>query len=55
MSHGQDPPLVHAEITLTRMIVAGHIRTYDRPKEGAGSEEAPSTKSASASGNAINA
>ncbi|KAF2641179.1 WD40 repeat-like protein [Massarina eburnea CBS 473.64] len=27
----------------------GHIRTWDRPKEGAGSEEAPSTTSASAS------
>ncbi|KAJ4299086.1 hypothetical protein N0V90_004330 [Kalmusia sp. IMI 367209] len=27
----------------------GHIRTWDRPKEGAGSDEAPSTASASAS------
>lgn len=26
---------------------AGHIRTYDRPKEGAGSDEASTTASAS--------
>lgn len=39
--------LLHAG-TMVITNAAGHIRTYDRPKEGAGSDEA-STTTASAS------
>jgi hypothetical protein len=43
--HGRS--LIHAGTALIGNVV-GHIRTYDRPKEGAGSDDTAST-SASAS------
>jgi hypothetical protein len=46
VSH-QGRSLVHAGNTLIANA-AGHIRTYDRPKEGAGGDDTPTT-SASAS------